>query len=235
VKDIKHLVNCGNLIDNKLSIFGEAPIHKAVLSKLRVTEKNQALHTIIDSKANLNNMDSNGWTALHHACYNGDLESATILILDGHANVNSYSNQARTPLHFAALNNHKTCIQLLLTKGAQLEWQDEQKCTPLHLACKKGHTESVALLLTSGANIYAQDMRQWSALHYAAYNGHKKVCNQLLKWEADKDVLAGMKNSQDKKPIHICKNHETKEGFKHIWRACREGDLDLVRILIREG
>ena len=110
VKDLKHLVNCGNKIDNKLSIFGEAPIHKAVLSKTRDSEKAAALHTIIDSKANMDNMDSNGWTALHHACHNGDFESATILIRDGGANVNSYSNQQRTPLHFAALNNHKTVI-----------------------------------------------------------------------------------------------------------------------------
>lgn len=93
-------------------------------------------------------------------------------------------------------------------------------------------------------------MRQWTSLHYAAYNGHKRVCNILLKWEADKDILREMKNSQDKKPIHICKNPETKEGFKRecpfqifklfflsidVWRACRDGDLDLVRILIREG
>jgi ankyrin repeat protein len=105
--------------------------------------KKEALHTIIESKANLNNMDSNGWTALHHAAYNGDFESAAILIKDGGANVNSYSNQQRTPLHFAALNNHKTIIWLLLANGADLEWADEQKCTPLHLACKRGHLESV--------------------------------------------------------------------------------------------
>jgi ankyrin repeat protein len=59
-------------------------------------------------------MDSNGWTALHHAAYNGDYDSAAILIRDGGASVNAYSNQQRTPLHFAALNNHKRLIQLLL-------------------------------------------------------------------------------------------------------------------------
>lgn len=93
-----------------MSIFGEAPIHKAVLSKLQQAAKKEALHAIIESKANLNNMDSNGWTALHHAAHNGDFESAAILIKDGGANVNSYSNQQRTPLHFAALNNHKAII-----------------------------------------------------------------------------------------------------------------------------
>ena len=33
----------------------------------------------------------------------------------------------------------------------------------------------------------------------------------------------------------MCKNPETKLGFRIIWRAARDGDLDLVRILIREG
>ena len=74
VKDLKHLVNCGNKIDNKLSIFGEAPIHKAVLTKYH--DKEIALRAIIESKANVDNMDSNGWTALHHAAYTGDFESA---------------------------------------------------------------------------------------------------------------------------------------------------------------
>jgi ankyrin repeat protein len=63
------------------------------------------LRAIIDSKANVDNMDSNGWTALHHAAHNGDLESASTLIQSG-ANVNAYSNQQKTPLHFAAMNNH---------------------------------------------------------------------------------------------------------------------------------
>ncbi len=93
----------------------------------------------------------------------------------------------------------------------------------------------MALLLTNGANIYAEDFRQWSPLHYAAYNGSKKVCNYLLKWEADNDVLRDRKNSQNKKPINICKDPQTKVGFQHVWRACKDGALDTVRVLHREG
>jgi len=65
----------------------------------------------------------------------------------------------------------------------------------LHLACRKGNIESVGLLLAHGANIYAVDNRLWTSLHYAAYNGHRRVCNYLLKWEADKDSLRENKNS----------------------------------------
>ena len=84
---------------------------------------------------------------------------------------------------------------MLLQAQAPIEWEDEQKCTPLHLATKKGHIESVIVLLAHQANIYAKDHRLWTPLHYAAYNGHKKVCNYLLKWEADQDVLRDMLNS----------------------------------------
>lgn len=91
-KDIKYLVNCGSNIDNRQSIFGEAPIHKAVLSE-EGPNKPLTLKSIIeDCNANVNNMDSNGWSALHHAAYIGDIESATALI-QADAKINAYSNQ----------------------------------------------------------------------------------------------------------------------------------------------
>lgn len=73
-------------------------------------------------------------------------------------------------------------------------------------------------------------------MHYAAYNGHPKVCKKLLTWSADSDPkLFDARNSQDKTAFNICKNPQTKLGFPIIWRSAREGDLDMVRILIREG
>ena len=75
-KDVRYLVNCGDKIDKRASIFGEAPIHKAVLSPDE-ERKGDALEAIIeDCHADVNNMDSNGWTSLHHAANIGDLESA---------------------------------------------------------------------------------------------------------------------------------------------------------------
>lgn len=152
-KDVRYLVNCGNKIDDRQSIFGEAPIHKVVLTDH--FGKQGTLNAIIeDCAANVNNIDANGWSALHHAAYIGDLDSASILIENG-AKVNSYSSQQRTPLHLAALQNNVELIQVLLMSSAELEWMDELKCTPLHLACKKGSFEAICHLLSSGANIYA--------------------------------------------------------------------------------
>ena len=73
-KDLRYLVNCGDKIDERLSIFGEAPIHKAVLSD-EEEQKTDALAAIIEEcHANVNNIDSNGWTPLHHAANIGDYD-----------------------------------------------------------------------------------------------------------------------------------------------------------------
>jgi ankyrin repeat protein len=94
----------------------------------------------------------------------------------------------------------------------------------------------------------ALDNRQWTPLHYASYNGHPAAVNFLLKWEADFDKLHGVKNSQGRTAFIISKNDNVKKGFNRkflvfinkcfcvdIWKSCKKGDLDMTRIMIREG
>jgi hypothetical protein len=95
--------------------------------------------------------------------------------------------------------------------------------------------DALELLLTNGANIEAVDQRKWTPLHYAAYNGHPKCINKLLKWEADQDRLRHFRSTQNKLAFNLCKTDQCKWAFNHIWKSCREGDLDMVRILLREG
>ena len=84
-------------------------------------QKTDALAAIIeDCHANVNNIDSNGWTPLHHAANIGDFEAASLLVENG-AKVNSYSNQQRTPLHLAAMNNHVDLLQALLINKAEMD------------------------------------------------------------------------------------------------------------------
>lgn len=85
--------------------------------------KTEALNAIIQCNANLNNLDSNGWTALIHAAYNGDIDSAAILIKNG-ADVNAFSNQQKSALHFASMKNHLPVIKLLLSTHAIIEAKD---------------------------------------------------------------------------------------------------------------
>lgn len=120
VPDLEYLVNCGEKIDERSTIAGQAPIHKAVLSSNSEMQKQFTLDTIFNQNADINILDSNGWTALHHASHRGDLVSVNTLIRYG-ANLNAISNQFKTPLHLASLNNHFEVVQALLESGANLD------------------------------------------------------------------------------------------------------------------
>lgn len=181
-QDLKYLVNCGNQIDMRQSITGEAPVHRAVLSTK--ADKPQALTQIIQCNANLDTLDSNGWTALIHASSIGDMDSVKTLVEAG-ADLHAYSNQQKQAIHFAAMHNHVHVIRYLKERNAKIEAQDSQGCTPLHLACKKGCYNAVEQFMVFRANIYAKDERDWTPLHYAAYNGHPKICKRLLIQAAD--------------------------------------------------
>eukprot|EP00826_Nyctotherus_ovalis_P035538 TRINITY_DN3059_c0_g3_i1.p1 TRINITY_DN3059_c0_g3~~TRINITY_DN3059_c0_g3_i1.p1 ORF type:complete len:647 (+),score=188.11 TRINITY_DN3059_c0_g3_i1:169-2109(+) len=232
VHNLKYLVNCGCKIDGKVSIFGEAPIHQSIKSSK--ASNSETLKAVLDCGADVNLIDNNGWTALHHAAEKGDLNAAKILI-EYKANVNAFSNARKTPLHLAAFANKTEMVKLLIANGADIEFASEDKCTPLHYAAKKGSLECVKVLLNAKAAICKQDRRLWTPLHYAAYNGHKKVVNFLLYWDADYEKLRLMRNSQNKKAEEIVTDPDVKFSFNLIWKAAAEGNLDMVRILHREG
>jgi len=232
VHNLKYLVNCGCKINGKVSIFGEAPIHQSI--KSTKPSNTETLKIILDCGADVNLVDNNGWTALHHAAEKGDMNAANILI-ESKANVNAFSNARKTPLHLAAFANKTDMVKLLIANGADIEFSSEDKCTPLHYAAKKGSLDCVKVLLNAKAVIYKQDQRLWTPLHYAAYNGHKKVVNFLLYWDADYEKLRLMRNSQNKKAEEIVTDPDVKFAFNLIWKAAAEGDLDMVRILHREG
>lgn len=228
--NITKLVDEGDNINERASILGEGPIHKAVLSRLK--NKVDALRAILKHDPDVDLIDNNGWTALHHAAYNGDLESATELCNSG-ANVNAYSNSFKTPLHFAALNNHAEVINMLVSKGAKIEGISNKELlkfapktspiimeniAPLLLAARKGNTESFELLLNLGANLHVKDIRQWNCLHFAAYNGHSELIKRIIDLDDSKNILINEKNSQNHRAFDICKNEKCKAWFRAKWK-----------------
>ena len=111
--DIKKLVNFGNDINEKLSIFSFAPIHKIIESK--EDKKHEVLKEMLLLGSDPNIKDSNGWTALHYACHNGDIKSVKILV-EHNADINSFSNNKRTPLHLAAKMNRVDIVNYCFLK-----------------------------------------------------------------------------------------------------------------------
>ena len=247
--NIAKLVDEGENINERISILGEGPIHKIVLSLCK--NKASTLKKILEHDAKIDLIDNNGWTALHHAAYNGDYECAQELWEQG-ANVNAYSNSMKTPLHFASLNNHADIVSLLVSKGAKIEGitNDEiikfapsksalimDNVSPLLLAAKKGNTEWFELLLQLGANLYQKDARKWNCLHFAAYNGHADLVRKIIELDNKENILIEEKNSRNTTAFDISKNEQTKAWFRKKWKDDEDQikrENKLKKLLLKE-
>ena len=68
--------------------------------------------------AALSKQSAKGWTALHYAAINGDVDLVKYLIKYG-ANINKSTGEGSTPLYLAHLGNHEEVIRILKKYGAK--------------------------------------------------------------------------------------------------------------------
>jgi ankyrin repeat protein len=105
---------------------------------------------IIKETSDINEQDTLGWTALHHAARYNTAE-VTKLLLDANADVNAASPDGVTPIMLAMLNpaerkDAKNLIQLFIDYGADLNAKDNQGWTPLLYATRYNPTEPAMIL-----------------------------------------------------------------------------------------
>lgn len=91
-------------------------------------------------------IDEKGFTALHWACYYGQLASASVLINCG-AEVNKEAPEGVTPLLLAAAGGHNEIVRLLLQRGAKVNHTDIVGNTALMYAVAGNHPHTTKELL----------------------------------------------------------------------------------------
>lgn len=94
------------------------------------------------------------------------------------------------PIHFAVSNNHADCMQLLLTKNADIRLRTtcspHKSSTPLHIAAVKNHVDIAQILLYFDKTIIHEvNSMGWFPLHSAAHHGSRDVISLLLREGAD--------------------------------------------------
>ena len=103
-------------------------------------------------------------TALHLAAIRGYTNVAMLLIEEGGWSLEARNLEGATSLLMAARNGCAETVAYLLSCGADMNTQDNNKWTPLHEASFKGHNEVVEYLLIAGANIKIEDRNGRTAL-----------------------------------------------------------------------
>ena len=92
----------------------------------------------------------------------------------------SLTRQGRDYGGAAPHGGHDKIVELLLSKGADVNAQGGKHSSVLQAASFKGHDKIVELLLSKGADVNAQGGVFGSALQAVSFEGHDKIVKLLL-------------------------------------------------------
>ena len=159
---------------------------------------------LLDRGANINALDHEWRTSLHHAVMYSKTETVKFL-LDRGADVNVTDTRYNTPLHYCYGYGHgygdRKIAKLLLDRGNHLSsyekyyWLNQKNNdgdTALHLAAQapqgRSNEETVSLLLSHGADVNIKNKDGKPAIHYARTNKKDKIVKILLEAAAQPSV-----------------------------------------------
>ena len=138
------------------------------------------VHQLAADAPLLSARSSDGFTALHFACFFGQEATGRILI-EGGAPVDLASNNAMQvhPLHSAATARSLPLVRLLLEHGADPNARQHGGWTPIHSAAQNGSLDIVELLIKHGADPTLKNDLGVTALQLAQEKGHAALADRL--------------------------------------------------------
>lgn len=147
-----------NAEDDSLSLSSNSPPDNYWQSPLHIAvQKGNAkiVQLLLQHKADCNQRDGNGLTALMHAVIHGHDDIAHLLLLNG-ACTSIVNSQHQSVLHFAVLHCRDRLLKKLLQHskgdGTVINGYTTDGQTPLHMAIATGFEIAVELLLEYGAD-----------------------------------------------------------------------------------
>lgn len=95
---------------------------------------------------------SNGFYAIHFACYHGESAIIKALVTYG-ADLDVRNKMGLSPMHVAAQADRAYPLTFLYARGLDVDCVDAEGQTPLHWACYQGADEAIYYLLAWTKNI----------------------------------------------------------------------------------
>ena len=224
-----------------LASLGLKSLHKVVLGL-----KHADLVSLLElSTAGVDDVDSQGLTALSWAASRCDLQSIKVLLAYG-ADPNIYSYENTSPLQFACQaqsGNVGGVCKALLDAGANVNHVDSFQRTALtYGACNQSDPASLRPILDSVVDIDHPDKWCRTPLGYAARMGLDRTVTCLLKCSADPN--AASKHVMTPLMEAIEGNHHacirvllgcSKNEPAVLSTAARKGDVETMRLLAERG
>lgn len=170
--------------------------------------------------------DEIGYTPLHLAISNGDIQMLDLLLKVPSIKPNTPDKSGASPLHLAICRGNQEAIDKLLEEGADVNAVDNFGRTSLHmLVTYKGNQATIVKVLQKGADIRAVDNFGRTPLDMAIQKGDIATTKQLLSTPI-KASMKGQVNLSDS-----CLNDMVEQGHT----AAIERLVSLVGVNIQDS
>ncbi|KAJ7386324.1 Transient receptor putative cation channel sub A member 1 [Desmophyllum pertusum] len=175
-------------------------------------------------------------TPLHIAAKYGWLPIVESLLVGRNIRmINLQNNKGNTPLHLACFNGHDQVAEYLLSQGATIEKDQNQK-TALHLAANQGSKRCVMSILAKHPDcVNALEENKNTALNLASFHGHDEIVKYLLSLK-NQEILM---NAFNQNVLDIALNEEKKDVAmviaEHVrWREVMSSSAPGALLMMQE-
>jgi len=217
IDSLKQNTSCSPEIREIIEIVEKAisdEMDKQEINRIYNLAKMGDQESISALKANINQQNDYGFTALHLAAQENNVEMIELLIKFG-SNPHLMNKYNQIPL-CTAVNENNTDSALILIPHTNLGIPSIQTNSVLHLATKKGNVVIAKALIDAGADIKKVDSLG-TPLSIAASGGHKDIVELLIRHGADLNQLNGL-------------------GETSLYAAaCYQKNVEAVRFLLEKG
>lgn len=215
VDSVSALLNAGADVNARATSDGLTPLMQAAASL--DDRAPEVIGELLAAGADTGAVDTDGWSALHHAAA-VSTPSAVALLVDAGMDVNGPATPAGAgTLELAVVGGRPETAAALLTFGADPNTLGTHGHTPLMRAARKGRDDMAALLIGVGADVNARGAEDGStALMWAANGAFIAIVRDLLTAGADVTPVAD-------------------DGWTALRAAEMTGDADVMRLIVEAG
>ena len=211
-----------------------APASDARLADAVMNRDKAAVRALLTQKADVNQAQADGTTALHWAVRWDDVESADLLLRAG-ANVKAVNRFGLRPLALACTNGSAAMIERLLKAGDDANAAiSPDGDTALQMAARTGKVDAIRVLLDHGAQVNQTNPRGQTALMWAVSEKNADAAKLLISRGAN--VNAKTNPLPPPRPLDLIFSAPTPAGgMTALLFAARQGDLASVKVLLDGG